>query len=196
MDAKMINMVCFLGVLACLAATLSRIAMGSAWQVIAVTSGITISVVLITLLCNRYQLYTAITWVLLIMLSDILFPLALFFLGGANSGMAAFFVLSMVAIFFLSRKASRVILLSTHILWVIACYLLYYHYSEALGLTQLNDSFAQTLDNIQSFIISGLFVCGVVLFQHIIFLNEQRIAAEASASLAVQDRLLHVINEA
>jgi hypothetical protein len=114
----MINMVCFVGLAASLTATCSRIAMGAHWNMILIMLGISFSVVFILYLCNRFRLYTFITWIMLIMLGDVLFPLALFFLGGAGSGMAAFFVLSIVAFFLLCPGVSRVVVIITHVIWV------------------------------------------------------------------------------
>ncbi|MDR2608431.1 MAG: response regulator [Treponema sp.] len=193
LDARMINMVCFVGLAATIIATLSRIAMGSSREMILIMIGISLSVVLIFYFGNRFRLYAFITWVILIMLSDILFPIALLFLGGADSGMAAFFVLSITAIIFLSRGLTRVVLLVTHILWVVFCYFLALYFPNLV--TTLSPSY-QTLDNIQSFIVAGFFVGCVILFQNRIFLAEKKKADSAAEKLLYREKLLQTVNSA
>jgi signal transduction histidine kinase/CheY-like chemotaxis protein len=193
LDARMINMVCVVGLAATIIATLSRIAMGSSREMILVMLGISVSVALLLYFCNRFRLYAFTTWVLLIMLSDILFPLALFFLGGADSGMAAFFVLSIVAIFFLSRGLARVLLLVTHIIWVTTCYIGALLFPEMVTTLSLSH---QTLDNIQSFLVAGFFVGCVIQFQNRIFLSEKKKADSAAEKLLYREKLLQAVNEA
>ncbi|MDR1655918.1 MAG: GAF domain-containing protein, partial [Treponema sp.] len=193
LDARMINMACFVGLAATLIATLTRIAMGSSWEMILIMIGISLSVVLILYFGNRFRLYAFITYFMLIMLSDILFPIALLFLGGADSGMAAFFVLSIVAIFFLSRGLTRVMLLATHILWVIFCYFLALYFPNLV--TTLSP-LRQTLDNIQSFVVAGFFVGCVIQFQNRIFLAEKKKADSAAEKLLYRGKLLQAVNDA
>jgi signal transduction histidine kinase/CheY-like chemotaxis protein len=193
LDARMINMVCFVGLAAALAATLSRIAMRADWKMILIMLGISFSVVLILYLCNRFRLYTFTSWIMMIMLGDVLFPLALFFLGGAGSGMAAFFVLSIVAFLFLSRGVSRVALIITHVIWVSACYFITFYFPN---LVTTPSPLEQILDNIQSFLISGFFAGCVILFQNMILVSEKKKASDAAEKLFYRGKLLSVVNEA
>jgi signal transduction histidine kinase/DNA-binding response OmpR family regulator len=196
LDARMINMVCFVGLVAALIATLSRVILGAGRNLILIMLAISLSVVIIIYLCNRFRLYAFTTWIMrimLIMLGDILFPLALFFLGGADGGMAAFFVLSIVAFCFLCRGVSRIILLSTHVIWVSFCYL------AAAAFPNLVTSISplyKTVDNILSFLVSGFFVGCVILFQNRIFLSEKKKAGIAAEKLLYREKLLSVVNKA
>ncbi|MDR1862995.1 MAG: response regulator [Treponema sp.] len=193
LDARMINMVCFVGLAAALVETLIRLVIGTSWKMILVMLGISFSVLLILYLCNRFRLYSFTTWIMLIMLSDIFFPMAFFFLGGADSGMAAFFVLSMVSIFFLCKGVVRAILIITHIIWVSACYFIALCFPNLVtGLSP----FQQTLDNIQSFLVSGFFAGCVILFQNRIFISEKKKADSAAEKLLYREKLLSVVNEA
>jgi signal transduction histidine kinase/CheY-like chemotaxis protein len=193
LDARMINMVCFVGLGAALIATLTRIAVGANWKMILIMLGIAVTVAIILYLCNRFRLYAFTTWIMLILLCDVLFPLALFFLGGANSGMAAFFVLSIVAFFFLCRGITRVVLLITHVIWVSACYLIVFYFPDlVIPLSPLG----ATLDNILSFLISGFFAGCVILFQNRIFISEKKKADAAAEKLLYRGKLLSVVNEA
>ncbi|MDR2617826.1 MAG: GAF domain-containing protein, partial [Treponema sp.] len=80
--------------------------------------------------------------------------------------------MSIVLIFFLSKKKARIIILITHIAWVIVCYAA----SSAPPFNALVaelDGTAQYMDHIQSFLVSGFFIAFLVLFQNRIFLDEQ-----------------------
>jgi signal transduction histidine kinase/CheY-like chemotaxis protein len=196
LDARMINMVCLVGLAASLVAVCVRLFVGSSWKMFLIMMGISLSVLFIFYFCNRFRLYAFTTWIMLILLSDILFPLALFFLGGADSGMAAFFVVSIVAFLFLCRGTARVVLTVTHIIWVSACYFItlyctLYFPDLIAGLSPLQ----QALDNIQSFLIASFFVGCVILFQNRIFLLEKQKADSAAEKLLYREKLLSVVNE-
>jgi signal transduction histidine kinase/CheY-like chemotaxis protein len=87
--------------------------------------------------------------------------------------MAAYFTMSIVLIFFLSRGKARVILLITHILWVIACYAASSVPPFDALVAELGGG-AQYIDNIQSFVVAGFFVASIIAFQDRIFRNEKQ----------------------
>jgi signal transduction histidine kinase/DNA-binding response OmpR family regulator len=193
LDAKMLNMICSVGIVAALVATITRLIMRSNLLLIAVMLSITLSVVALMFFCNRFKLYAIGYWVFLFTFCDMLLPLAFFSLGGVASGMTAYFVLSIVVIFFLLRGKSRIIFLVTHIIWVISCYYLSFRFPNlVLPLTGVD----QYLDNIQSFLVSGFFIGLVIIFQNRIYLDEKEKADSAGRGILDQDRLLHAVNEA
>ncbi|MDR1574060.1 MAG: response regulator, partial [Clostridiales Family XIII bacterium] len=192
LDARLLNMVCLVGMVACLLATVTRILMRQGAAMILVMFGITFSVGFFMFVCNRFKLHEAGAWVPLVVLGDVLFPIAFFLLGGADSGMTAFFVLSVSIIILLSRSMLRVVLLCTHVLLVVACY------CAALFFPQMTVSLSppgQTMDNIQSFIVTGFFIGTVILFQRAIFEREKHKVEVAGNRIARQDELLHVVND-
>ncbi|MDR1588598.1 MAG: response regulator [Oscillospiraceae bacterium] len=192
LDARLLNMVCMVGVAACLMSTFTRVLMRQGAAMILVMLGITFSVAFFLFLLNRFQVYRMGTPVTLILLGDVLFPAAFFLLGGADSGMAAYFALSVSLIILLSQGITRVILLSTHIIIVITCYCV------ALFMPQMISPLTpprQTMDNIQSLIVVGFFIGTVILFQRAIFEREKRKVETAGSRIARQDELLHVVND-
>jgi signal transduction histidine kinase/CheY-like chemotaxis protein len=193
LDARMLNMICMVGMAASLMATATRILMGYGVAMILIMLGIIFSIGLLMFLCNRFRLYRISIWFVLIVLGDVLFPAALFLLGGAGGGMAAFFVVSIAVITLLAGGAGRVVLLSTHIAWVIVCYWMALRFPH---LTVEMTPLQQTLDNIQSFIVSGFFIGLVILFQRTIFEREQFKAESAGNEIARQDGLLRTVNDA
>ncbi|MDR1058211.1 MAG: GAF domain-containing protein [Treponema sp.] len=193
LEVRVLNMICMVGIAAALAATVTRILLGHGFLLFLVMLGIVFSIIFLLFLTNCLHLHKLGSWLILIILGDILFPLALFFLDGARGGMSAYFVLSIVIFFLLCRGKTLAILLSTHVLWVLFCYYLTYAFPELVH--PLGDS-QRILDNIQSFLVSGLFIGAVIKFQYRIYRMEKQKVEDSGRELVRQDRLLQVINEA
>jgi signal transduction histidine kinase/DNA-binding response OmpR family regulator len=193
LDARILNMVCSFGLLAAFTATTARIIERVPLITLFSMIGIFISVVLLMLVSNRFHLYRVGTWITLIMLGDVFFPLIFFTNGGVESGMAAYFTLSMVIIFLLSHGLSCALIFSSHIIIVIACYIISFIHPELV--IRLN-TFQLYVDNIQSFLVAGSFIGCAVKFQVRLYLHEKKKREDSVAALERQDRLLHVINDA
>jgi hypothetical protein len=132
LEARILNMTCMVGMAAALVSTLTRILMGNSIFLILVMLGIIASIAGLLYCNNRFHLYKLGTWITLITLGNILFPLAFFSLGGTSGGMAAYFTLSIVIIFLLTRGKNCIILLSIHIIWISICYYLGYFFPSWL----------------------------------------------------------------
>jgi signal transduction histidine kinase/DNA-binding response OmpR family regulator len=156
-------------------------------------AGIVFSVGFLMFVCNRYHWYVQGSWITLFMLCDILFPTAFFFLGGTESGMAAFFVLSIVVIFLLLEGRAFYIFLGTHIVLAVGCYAVQYYFPQAVISVSRDYIF---FDNIMALLVSGFFIGVVILFQDRIYLEEKQKADAAGARLARQDKLLRVVSDA
>jgi GAF domain-containing protein len=193
LEARILNMTCMVGMAAALISTLTRILMGNSIFLILVMLGIIASIASLLYCNNRFHLYKLGTWITLITLGNILFPLAFFSLGGTSGGMSAYFTLSIVIIFLLTRGKNCVILLSIHIIWVIICYYLGYFFPQLV--TPLKE-FQRPLDHIQSFVISGFFIGMVIRFQNRIYRTEKEKVENSGKVLVKQDSLLHVVNDA
>jgi signal transduction histidine kinase/CheY-like chemotaxis protein len=172
LEARTTNMVCVVGIAGVICAIITRLLMRSSSALILVLAGIVVSVSALLVFCNVYNKHRIGSRLILFALCDVLLPAALFAMGGVKSGMAAYFTMSVVLIFFLSKGGARVVILITHIVWVIVCYAA----SSAPPFDALVvklDGTAQYLDHIQSFLVSGFFIAAIVLFQNRIFLNEK-----------------------
>jgi signal transduction histidine kinase/CheY-like chemotaxis protein len=191
LNARMINMICLVGMAAALITAVSRFFMGSGVSVILLMTGIVLSIGFLMFVCNRFHWYVQGAWITLFTLCDILFPIAFFF-GGRESGMAAFFVLSVVIIFLLLRGRAFYIFLGGHILLVIGCYAAEYLFPEIIIPVSRTYGF---IDNILGFLISGFFIGVVILFQGQLYLLEKQKADAAGERLARQDKLLRVVND-
>jgi signal transduction histidine kinase/CheY-like chemotaxis protein len=193
LNARMINMICLVGMAAALVTTIFRIAMGFNLSLILIMIGIVFLVGALMIICNCFHSYNLGTWVILLTLCDILFPAAFFSLGGTEGGMAAFFVLSIVVIFLLSRGKMMIVLLVTHIILVIACYYVGFKFPHLIY--ELS-SVHQVIDNVLSLLVSGFFIGAVILFQSRIYRQEKDKADKAGILLARRDKLLQVVNNA
>jgi signal transduction histidine kinase/DNA-binding response OmpR family regulator len=165
-------MVCVVGIAGVIFAIITRLFMRSSPALILVLAGIVVFVSALLVFCNVYNKHKLGAWLVLFALCDVLLPAALFAMGGVKSGAAAYFTMSIVLIFFLSKGRTRIVILITHIAWVIACYAA----SSAPpfdALVMELDGTAQYMDHIQSFLVSGFFIAAIILFQNRIFLDEK-----------------------
>jgi signal transduction histidine kinase/DNA-binding response OmpR family regulator len=181
LDAKMINMFCLAGMIAALAATAFRILMGSNILFIAVMAGIIFSICLLFFLCNYFSRYTLGIWITVISLCYIFIPAAFFTLGGVESGMGAYFTLTLVLIFYLMRGKNFVIVLVTHIIWVIACHYISYRFPHLVIPMAPGIKY---VDNIQSFLIAGFFIGTAAKFQNRLYFNEKKKTEAVMRNLA------------
>jgi signal transduction histidine kinase/CheY-like chemotaxis protein len=191
LNARIINMICLIGMLAALITTVFRVFMRSDYIIILVMGGIILSIAFLMYVCNRFHWYVQGIWITLYMLCDVLFPVAFFLLGGVDSGMAAVFVLSIVIIFLLLDGKTLVIFLATHIVLIVGCYLAGYFFPHLVR--PINLAF-QTGDNILALFVSGFFIGLVILFHERIYLLEKEKVKAAGDRLAWQDKLLRVVN--
>jgi signal transduction histidine kinase/DNA-binding response OmpR family regulator len=193
LDLRILNMIGMVGMIASLTTATIRFFMDTGIFLLLIKLGIVASVLMLLYLSNRFRLYKLGSLITLISLGDILFPLAFFSLGGMDGGMSAYFVLSIVIIFLISRGRNCAILLVTHVAWVIACYYLSVFFPSLV--TPLAES-ERTIDHIQSFLISGFFIGAVIKFQDWIYRIEKKKGENSGKELARQDKLLHVVNDA
>jgi signal transduction histidine kinase/ActR/RegA family two-component response regulator len=172
LDARTTNVVCIVGITGAVVAIISRIIMQSGLPLILVLAGIVVSVSALFVFCNVYSKHKIGVWLILFFLCDVLLPLALFAMGGVNSGMAAYFTMSIVLIFFLAKGIPRAVFLAVHVVWVIVCYAVSVRPPFNAFVKELSGPL-QYLDHVQSLIISGFVIIAIVAFQHRIFINER-----------------------
>jgi signal transduction histidine kinase/DNA-binding response OmpR family regulator len=173
MDVRVMNMVGIVGIGGVIVSILTRIAMGSGLTLILILTGIVLTVTLLLVWCNIYHTHQIGSWIMLLSLCDVLLPAALFAMGGVESGAAAYFVMSIVLIFFLSKGKARVVILLTHLVWVVLCYAASSMPPFDALVTELRGP-SRYIDHIQCFMVAGFFISSIVLFQNRIFLEEKR----------------------
>jgi signal transduction histidine kinase/DNA-binding response OmpR family regulator len=173
LEARTTNMVCIVGIAAVILAIITRLLMRSSLALILVLAGIVVCVSTLLVFCNVYNKHRLGALFVLLSLCDVLLPAALFAMGGVESGSASYFTMSIVLIFFLSKGRARLVILVTHIIWVILCYAASSAPPFDRFVTELSGT-AQYIDHIQSLLVSGFFIATIVIFQNRIFLNEKQ----------------------
>ena len=98
---RRVNLVYVAGFITALTATAGRFFIICSAALDATMLVITFSILILLYISKRYSLYTQCALVTLIMMGNVLFPITFFLVGGVDSGMAAYFVLSVVIIFLL-----------------------------------------------------------------------------------------------
>ncbi|MDR1659556.1 MAG: response regulator [Desulfovibrio sp.] len=189
LEARLINVICLVGTGAACAALSVHILIMPSQHLILTKLGIVFSCLFLLYVCNRFALYTFGIWATLISLAFVFFPLSFFMLGGADGGMTAYFTLIIVCAFLFLRGRQRLLFLAPAIAASAACYFAAMRFPDLVNrMTPLE----QTFDNIQSFVITGLFISYVILFQGRVYLAEKEKAEDASANLVkAKDNLLH-----
>jgi signal transduction histidine kinase/CheY-like chemotaxis protein len=192
-DAKILNMVCAFGLAATIASLAAR-AIGKAPPVAMVaTAVIVLCIIALFIVSNRFKLHKIGIVVTLISLCDILFPVIFFANGGVNGGMSAYFVLSIVVIFLLSRGKVCALILASHISIILACYVAGYYDPH---LVYPISHFQVYVEIVHSVLVTGFFIGFVFKYQILIYRMEKQKVENAGKTLARQDQLLHVINKA
>ncbi|MDR0347211.1 MAG: response regulator [Coriobacteriales bacterium] len=199
-DERMVNMVCLVGTGSLILAAIARVFMGAPPELNALMLTFCFIGLFFIYLTNRFQLYNVVLWVLLIVICDILLPMSFFLVGGADSGLAAFVVMSSTCILLLSKGKPRVIMVTVHVLLMVGCYLFAVYQPIWVLPVYYGNPLFQALDNIQSFAVSILFVGTTILFQRSMYAQEKSKVEEAKAeiererlvSLALFDESPHI----
>jgi signal transduction histidine kinase/CheY-like chemotaxis protein len=177
LEARRLNMIYIVGMIAILASLMTRLLEGIDAVVVVYKLVIVALIIVTVIMCNRFRLYTLSSWLALLVLGDLLFPLGYFLLGGLDSGMSAYFVLGIVLVFIFGYGKGLYMFLTAQVAAIIGSYFLEAKWPELV--TPIS-SFMRYTDNIQSVMISGLFIGLVVKFQSVLYDEEKKRADEAS----------------
>jgi PAS domain S-box-containing protein len=191
-NARILNMNLTIGLGACVAATIIRIIAGQGPAIILIMLGITILVGVLLALVNVYKIYRAGIWLFILLLCNVLFPAAFFLLGARDGGMSAYFVLSITAIFLLTRGPEFFILLSTHIAWVLVCYYISFRFPRLV----LPAPSSRTFEQIQAFVVTGIFIGLVYKFQGILYRQEKKKADTTMEKMLEADERFRIMLDA
>jgi signal transduction histidine kinase/CheY-like chemotaxis protein len=177
LEARRLNMIYIVGMFAILASLMTRLLEGVDMVIVIYKLGIVILIIATMIISNCFRLYALSSWLALLVLGDFLFPLGYFLLGGIDSGMSAYFVLGIVLVFLFGYGKGLYLFLVAQTAAIVGSYFLEAKYQQLV--TPISD-FMRYTDNIQSVMISGLFIGLVVKFQSVLYDEEKRRADEAS----------------
>lgn len=192
LDKRLFNLVAGFGLLASLAAVISRILEGAPPVNIAMTSLLLVAISSFLLVCNIYNKYRIGMWFTIIVCCNVIFPLIFFTSGGAGSGMAGYFVLSLVLIVMLMEGKACAIMLALNTMMILSVYFLDFLFPSLHS--QPPPELMRHIDNVHGYLISGLFIGALIKFQTLIHIKEKRKAEAASeAKAAFLASVSHVI---
>ncbi|GHV84708.1 hypothetical protein AGMMS50230_03160 [Spirochaetia bacterium] len=191
LETRMSNIAYLVGFFASTLLMVVYTLIGANLYVILVILTISISIIIMTFLANYFGWYRSCRRVLIGLLCFVLFPVAYFALGGLDSAMPAYFVLSIVILFLLSSGKIRNILVSLHIAMAISCYY--------LGTLPFFAPFVAKVENryqdaILSFVTVGLCIGIIVAFQKQLYFTENERVNSARDDLMYRGRLLRMVN--
>jgi signal transduction histidine kinase/CheY-like chemotaxis protein len=171
--ARTVNMVCLVGTGSLILATIMRMITGASLQVNVIMFTFCFMGMFFIYLTNKYQLRPWTLLALLIVVCDILLPMVFFFIGGANSGVAAFIVMSATCILLVTQGKTRVIMTTAHMFLMAGCFIFAVYYPDWVAQFSPRRPLAQAIDNIQCFTIATIFIGLVLTFQRYMYLQEK-----------------------
>ncbi|MDR1713769.1 MAG: response regulator [Coriobacteriales bacterium] len=194
LDARILNMICSIGMGAAIIASIVRLIEGAPLLAMVAMLGMIVSIIILFILVNRFNVYAILIPVTLVALGDILWPIIFFANGGLTSGMAAFYVLTLAITILLAKGRLRVVLIIVNIAVVFTSYILAIFFAPEVSITTLTP-FQQLIDVMQSILVAGFFLGFLALFQRRIFEIEKQRADAAVARVSRNEQLRQVVNQ-
>jgi signal transduction histidine kinase/CheY-like chemotaxis protein len=176
-DARILNMICILGFLAGLASLTTRWAEGLPSIVVWVMITYLFAIIILFIIANYFNAQTVATWITLVALGDVIFPLSFFLTGGIDGAVAAWFVLSIFVVFFFASGLQLVVFLGIHIVAIITCFVLGSLHPELLYPINPTQRLVEAFTAIFS---AGFFIGLTVKYLIGIYDNERKKAEAAS----------------
>jgi signal transduction histidine kinase/DNA-binding response OmpR family regulator/HPt (histidine-containing phosphotransfer) domain-containing protein len=188
---RTLNLVITFGILAAFTTAVTQIIERNSPASILVILGIVGVAFIMLIVANRFRAYRTITRIAVITVCEILLPLLFFANGGISSGIAGFFVMSMVLIFLVMDGRECAVHVLINMTEIFACYYITGRFPN-LVIPFVSDS-QRLVDHIQTIFIGGLFIGTVIKFQTMIYTNEKQKAEDATRAKA--DFLANVSHE-
>jgi signal transduction histidine kinase/CheY-like chemotaxis protein len=195
LDARRMNTMLLFGFIIALGCTVMRVIEGASLFSFIVQVAFIVSVAVAALVVNTYKIYTIATYVVVIALNFILFPLAFFINGGLTTGMPAFFAMGIALIAMLISGRRCGILIVLNIVWVIICYAVASAYPSIIEATMPASPLLGPIDHIGSFLMVSLFMGAVIKIQDHLYARERTKVAAAAQALSHRDRLSTAVND-
>ncbi|MDR3271414.1 MAG: response regulator, partial [Peptococcaceae bacterium] len=110
---------------------------------------------------NKYNKHSLCAWITIILVCNVLFPVASFFVGDVTSSKSVVFVLSTMIIVLLLKGGRRVVMLAIQMLIVFGCYYLDYHFGWAVKVT----GYRLYADHLTSYLMASTTIGFIFVFQ-------------------------------
>ncbi|MDR0831793.1 MAG: response regulator [Bacillales bacterium] len=193
LDVRRVNVVYIVGAFSATFGLILRIILGSSIYVNLIVGSIIVFVTVWFYLGNYLKWYKFMRIGAVVGLCFFLFPLAYFILGGVESGMPAYFVLSIAIIFALLKGWARILSFLGHLAVIISCYILGYYFPN---LVQPMSTLSPEVEHLQSLITCGICVGMLIAFQNFLFENAHAKTEEYALYVSKQNEAVNTLNEA
>jgi signal transduction histidine kinase/DNA-binding response OmpR family regulator/PAS domain-containing protein len=170
LEGRNINIICLVGFCAAFLLLILRLSTGSHPIIIGLAGSMVLIVGILAYICNRFKLFHLCTWIIIVFMCYLTFPLAFFFYGGIDGDTVMFFVLSTVIIFLLMRGLRLLIAILIHVAIVCTCFFIGYFEPSTIVLL---DPAQRLFNTILTFVITGTTIGIIVYFQQRLFFNER-----------------------
>jgi signal transduction histidine kinase/PAS domain-containing protein/ActR/RegA family two-component response regulator len=170
LEARNINIIGVVGISAAAILFILHIFLGSSPGVTAIAAVMVLTIALLTYICNRYKWYHLCSWITVIFMCYLVFPMVFFLFGGVDGSAIAFFVLAVVIIFLLLRGAELLVAVLIQLVLVSACYVIAAVYPESIVPLDFE---RRVIDAVYTFIVSGMTLGIIAYFQQKLFYNER-----------------------
>ena len=190
-EGRLLNAICMVGFLATLMAIIVRIVQKESPAFILILAAIAVAVLISMYIANREKIYTPIRWFIIFTICDFLFPCVFFIIGGRNSVMMVYFVLSISVVFFLAWGKSLLFFLVTHLGIIFLCY--YLDFLDLFPSFLTRNKEATLFEQLFSFTMTGICIGFMIAFQRRIYVSEKEKTDLAKETLGLKSRLLEVV---
>ncbi|MDR2607752.1 MAG: response regulator [Treponema sp.] len=191
LEGRILNLVILFGIIAATFYSAARAVEEETPVFLIITLSIVIVAVTLLILSNKFHVYSVMSRIAVLLVCHILLPLLSFFVGGIDSGMPAFFVMSIVLIFLVINGVECLINVVLNMLIISFCY--YFQYRNPDLIKPFDTEILRIADHLQVIFAAGLFIGFVIKFQNSIYIAEKRKADAASRAKA--DFLANVSHE-
>ncbi|MDR0656832.1 MAG: response regulator [Treponema sp.] len=191
LEGRILNLVILFGIIAAIFYSIARAVKEETPVFLIITLSIIIVAVTLLILSNKFRLYSMMSRLAVLLVCHILLPLLSFFVGGIDSGMPAYFVMSIVLIFLVLNGIECMINVALNMIIISFCY--YFQYKHPGLIKPFDAEILRIADHLQITFTAGLFIGFVIKFQNSIYITEKRKADAASRAKA--DFLANVSHE-
>lgn len=178
LDTRMANLVCILGVVGAVCATIIKLLEGMPIVAAILISGSLAVGVVLYLLFTKLGLNSWGIVCLIVAATDFLIPITFFWGGGIKSALPVYFALGIVLHFFVFHGRKLTIMVILNVLVFLGCIAFEFRFPQYIY--HLTPDWLYYFDNIQGVLINGFFIGGVFRFQLWIYDAERRKAAAAT----------------
>jgi len=190
-EGRLLNAVCLVGFFAAFTALIVRIVQKESLIFILIHAAIAASVLISLRISNQKRIYTPFSWFIIFIICDLLFPCMFFTMGGSKSVIMVYFVLSISVVFFLAWGKSLLFFLFSHLAIIFICY--YLDFLHLFPSSSLRNREGTLFDQIFSFILTGVCIGVMIIFQKRIYVLDKEKTDLARESLGTKNKLLEMV---